>query len=44
VRNEEKLMTLLINARAKVTAKADKVKAIEKTRKEFRVEKEKQLD
>jgi hypothetical protein len=44
VRNEEKLMTLLINAKAKVTAKADKVKAIEKTLKEFRVEKEKQLD
>jgi hypothetical protein len=42
VKNEEKLMTLLINAKAKVTAKADKVKDMGKTLKEFRVEK--QLD
>jgi hypothetical protein len=44
VRNEEKLMTLLMNAKAKVTAKGDEVKAIEKTLVEFRVEKEKHLD
>jgi hypothetical protein len=43
VENKEKLMTLLTNAKANTTAKADEVKAIEKTLKEFRVEKEKQL-
>ncbi len=36
-------MTRLTNAKAKTTAKADEVKAIEKTLKEFRIEKEKQL-
>ena len=44
MKNEEKLETLLKTAKAKVTAKADEVKAIEKTLKEFRVEKEKQVD
>ncbi len=44
VRNEEKLMTLLINAEAKVTARVDEVKAIEKTLIELRVRKEKHLD
>ena len=44
MKNEEKLMILLINAKAKVTAKADEVKAIEKTLEEFRVEKDKQVD
>jgi hypothetical protein len=44
VKNEEKLETLLKTAKAKVTAKADEVKAIEKTLEEFRVEKEKQVD
>jgi hypothetical protein len=37
-------MTLLTDAKTEVTAKLDKVKAIEKTLKEFKVEKEKQLD
>jgi len=44
VKNERKLRTLLKIAKAKVTAKADEVKALEKTLKEFRVEKEKQVD
>jgi hypothetical protein len=42
VRNEDKLTTLLINAKATVTAKADE--ALGKTLKEFRVETEKQLN
>jgi hypothetical protein len=47
VKTEEKLITLLKTAKAKVTAKADEVKAvkaIEKTLQVFRVEKEKQID
>jgi hypothetical protein len=44
VRNENKLVTLLTNTKAKVTAKADEVKAIEKTPTGFRMEIEKQLD
>jgi hypothetical protein len=44
VKNEEKLRTLVKTAIAKVTAKADEVKVLEKTLKEFRVEKEKQID
>jgi len=44
VKNEEKLESLLKTAKAKMTAKADEVKAIEKTLEEFRVEKEKQVD
>jgi hypothetical protein len=44
VKKEGKLRTLLKSAKAKVTAKADEVKALEKTLKEFRVEKEKQVD
>ena len=44
VKNKRKSGTLSITAKAKVTAKADEVKALEKTLKEFRVEKEKQLD
>jgi len=44
VKNKEKLETLLKTAKAKVTARADEVKAIEKTLEEFRVEKEKQVD
>jgi hypothetical protein len=44
VKKEGKLKTLLKTAKAKMTAKADEVKAIEKTLKEFRVEKEKQVD
>ncbi len=44
VRNKDKLTTFLINAKATVTAKADEVKAIGKTLKEFRVETEKQLN
>jgi len=43
-KTEEKLKTLLKTAKVKVTAKADEVKAIEKTLQEFRVEKEKQVD
>ncbi len=42
MRNEEKLTTLLTNTNAKVTAKVDEVKAIEKTLTGFRIEK--QLD
>ncbi len=44
VKNEEKPETLFKTAKAKVTAKADEVKAIEKTLKEFGVGKEKQVD
>jgi hypothetical protein len=44
VKNERKLKTLLKTAKAEVTAKADEVKDLEKTLKEFRVEKEKQVD
>jgi hypothetical protein len=44
VKTEKKLKTLLKTAKAKVTAKADEVKAIEKTLKEFRVRTEKQVD
>ena len=44
VNTEEKLKTLLKTAKAEVTARADEVKAIGKTLKEFRVEKEKQVD
>ena len=44
VKNKRKLGTLSITAKAKLTAKADEVKALEKTLKEFRVEKEKQVD
>ncbi len=44
MKTEQKLKTLVKTAKAKVTAKADKVKAIERTLKEFRVEKEKQVD
>jgi len=44
VKNEEKLKTRFKTAKAKVTAKADEVKAIEKTLKGFRVGKEKQVD
>ena len=44
MKNRRKLKTLLETAKAKVTAKADKVKAIEKTHEEFRVGKEKQVD
>ena len=39
--NEEKLESLLKTTKAKMTAKADEVKTIEKTLKEFRVEKRK---
>jgi len=44
VKNEEKLKTLFKTTKAKVTARADEVKAIEKTLKEFGVGKEKQVD
>jgi len=44
VKNEEKLESLLKTAKAKVTAKADEVKALEKILEEFRVEKEKPVD
>jgi hypothetical protein len=44
VKNEGKLRTQLKTAKAEVTAKADEVKALGKTLKEFRVEKEKQVD
>jgi hypothetical protein len=39
VKKEGKLRTLLKTTKAKVTARADEVKALEKTLKEFRVEK-----
>ncbi len=44
MKNEEKLESLLKTAKAKMTAKADEVKAIEKTLEECRVEKEKPVD
>jgi len=44
VRNENNLVTLSTDAEAKVTAKADEVKAIKKTQTEFRMEIGKQLD
>ncbi len=44
MKNERKLKTLLKTAKAEVTAKADEVKALEKTLKEFGVEKEKPVD
>jgi hypothetical protein len=44
VKNKRKLGTLSITAKAKVTARVDEVKALEKTLEEFRVEKEKQVD
>ena len=44
VKNKRKSGTLSITAKAKVTAKADEVKTLGKTLKEFRVEKEKQVD
>jgi len=44
VKNKEKLKTTLKTAKAKVTAKADEVKGLEKTLKEFRVGKEKRVD
>jgi hypothetical protein len=44
VRNENKLVTFSTDAEAKVTAKADEVKAIKKTQTEFRMEIGKQLD
>jgi hypothetical protein len=44
VKNENKLVTLLTNTKAKVTAKADEVKTIAKTLTGFRREIEKQLD
>ncbi len=44
VKNKGKLGILSKTEKAKVTAKANEVKALEKTLKEFRVEKEKQVD
>ena len=44
MKKEGKLKTLLKTAKAKMTARADEVKAIEKTLEEFRVGKEKQID
>ncbi len=44
MKNKRRLGTLSITAKAKVTAKADEVKALEKILKEFRVGKEKQVD
>ncbi len=44
MKNERKLKILLKTAKAKVIAKADEVKTLEKTLKEFRVGKEKQVD
>ena len=44
MKNKEKLETTLKIAKAKMTARADEVKAIEKTLEEFRVEKDKQID
>jgi hypothetical protein len=41
VKTEKKLKTIVKTAKAKVTAKADKVKTIERTARKFRVEKEK---
>jgi hypothetical protein len=44
VKNENKLVTLLTNTKAEVTAKADEVRTIAKTSTGFRMEIEKQLD
>jgi hypothetical protein len=44
VKKENKLVTFSTDAKAKVTAKADEVKAIRKTQTEFRMEIGKQLD
>jgi len=44
VNNEEKLESLLKTTKAKMTAKADEVKAIERTLEEFRVEKERPVN
>jgi hypothetical protein len=44
VRHENKLVTFSTDSKAKVTAKADEVKAIRKTQTEFRMEIGKQLD
>jgi hypothetical protein len=44
VKNKGKLRPLLKTAKAKVTAKADEVETLEKTLKEVRIEKEKQVD
>jgi hypothetical protein len=44
IQNKEKLKTLLIDAKTEVTAKLDELKAIAKTLKECKVEKEKQID
>ncbi len=44
VKNKEKPETTLKTAKAKMTARADEVKAIEKTLEECRVEKDKQID
>jgi len=44
VKSKEKLETTLKTVKAKMTARADEVKAIEKTLEEFRVGKDKQID
>jgi hypothetical protein len=44
VKSKEKLETTLKTVEAKIIARADEVKAIEKTLEEFRVGKEKQID
>jgi hypothetical protein len=44
VKSKEKLKTTLKTVEAKIIARADEVKAIEKTLEEFRVGKEKQID
>jgi hypothetical protein len=44
VKNGRKLRTLFNITKARVTAKADEVKALEKTLKKFRVEEKKQVD
>jgi len=44
VKNKEKLKTTLKTAKAKMTARVDEVKALEKTLEEFRVEKDKQIN
>jgi hypothetical protein len=44
VKTAEQLKTLLETAKVKVTAKADEVRTVEKTLKEFRAEKGKQVD
>ena len=44
MKNKEKLETTLKTAKAKMTARADEVKAIKKTLEEFRVGKDKQID